>query len=64
MVKTYAGIMGAVLLLLGIGGLLLGDRLLLGLLNIDLVEDLVTLPRAFSSSLRPRNGALVLRVAS
>jgi hypothetical protein len=41
MVKTYAGIMGAVLLLLGIGGLLLGDRLLLGLLNIDLVEDLV-----------------------
>ena len=35
MAKTYAGVVGAVLLLLGIGGLLLG------LLNIDLLEDLV-----------------------
>lgn len=41
MAKTYAGIVGAVLLLLGIGGLLLGDELLLGWLNIDLLEDLV-----------------------
>jgi hypothetical protein len=41
MAKTYAGIAGAVLLLLGIGGLLLGDELLLGWLNIDLLEDLV-----------------------
>ena len=35
MAKTYAGIAGAVLLLLGIG------ELLLGWLNIDLLEDLV-----------------------
>ena len=41
MAKTYASIAGAVLLLLGIGGLLLGDELLLGWLNIDLLEDLV-----------------------
>jgi hypothetical protein len=41
MAKTYAGIAGAVLLLLGIGGLLLGDELLLGWVNIDLLEDLV-----------------------
>lgn len=41
MVKTYAVILGVVLVLLGIGGLLLGDGLLLGLLNVDVLEDLV-----------------------
>src|SRR5215210_8458390 len=41
MAKTYAGVVGTVLLVLGIGGLLLGDEPLLGLLNIDLLEDLV-----------------------
>jgi hypothetical protein len=39
--KTYAVILGVVLVLLGIAGLLLGDGLLLGLLNVDVVEDLV-----------------------
>ena len=35
--------MGVVLLLLGVLGLLLGDGLLLGLVNIDIVEDLIHL---------------------
>lgn len=39
--KTYVGVVGAVLVLLGIGGVLLGDYLLLGMLNIDLLKDLV-----------------------
>lgn len=41
--RQYAQIVGVVLILLGIVGLLLGDELLLGILNIDLVEDLVHL---------------------
>ena len=39
--RIFAQVVGVVLLLLGIGGLLLGDGLLLGLLNIDVVEDIV-----------------------
>ena len=39
--RVFAQVVGVVLLLLGIGGLLLGDGLLIGLLNIDVVEDLV-----------------------
>jgi hypothetical protein len=39
--KTCAIILGVVLVLLGVAGLLLGDGLLLGLLNVDVVEDLV-----------------------
>ena len=52
--KTYAGAVGAALVLLGIGGLLLGDYLLLGLLNVDLLEDLVHIA----------SGALLLFAAS
>ena len=36
-----AKIIGIVLLLLGIGGLLLGDRLLFNSLNIDVAEDII-----------------------
>ena len=39
----YALIMGSVILFLGIGGLLLGDRSLFGFLNIDLAEDIIHL---------------------
>ncbi len=42
-VRTYAQVVGVVLILLGVVGLLLGDELFLGILNIDLVEDLVHL---------------------
>lgn len=42
--KTYAQVVGVVLLLLGVVGLVLGDPPpLLGLLNIDIVEDIVHL---------------------
>ena len=41
--RTYAQVVGVVLILLGVVGLLLGDELFLGILNIDLVEDLVHL---------------------
>lgn len=43
MARTFATLVGTVLLLLGLLGLLLGDELLLGLVNIDVVEDLVHL---------------------
>jgi|SRR5215212_6269791 len=39
--KTYTVGLGVVLVLLGVAGLLMGDELLLGLVNIDVVEDLV-----------------------
>jgi hypothetical protein len=39
--RIFAQVVGVVLLLLGIGGLLLGDGLLVGLLNIDIGEDIV-----------------------
>ena len=41
MARTYATLVGAVLILLGLLGLLLGDELLLGVVNIDVLEDLV-----------------------
>ncbi len=41
MVKTYAQVVGVVLLLLGVGGLVLGEGQLAGLLNIDLTEDII-----------------------
>lgn len=41
--RVFAQIVGVVLLLLGVGGLLPGDGLLGGLLNIDIVEDIVHL---------------------
>jgi hypothetical protein len=41
--RVFAQIVGVVLLLLGVLGLLLGDQLLLGLVNIDIVEDIIHL---------------------
>lgn len=41
--RTYAQVVGVVLILVGIVGLLLGDELFLGILNIDIVEDLIHL---------------------
>jgi hypothetical protein len=41
MIQRYAQIVGLVVLLIGIGGLLLGERSLLGALNIDIAEDVV-----------------------
>lgn len=40
--RTYGQVIGVVLLALGVGGLLLGDQLF-GLLNIEIVEDIVHL---------------------
>ena len=42
-VRIYAQVVGAVLLLLGVLGLLLGERAWLGIVNIDIVEDIVHL---------------------
>ena len=41
--RQYAQVVGVVLILLGVVGLLLGDELFLGILNIDLVEDIIHL---------------------
>jgi hypothetical protein len=43
MVRTYAGIVGVVIVLIGVVGLVLGERSLLGLVNIDILEDIVHL---------------------
>ncbi len=43
MARVYAQIVGVVLLLLGVLGLLLGEQALLGIVNIDIVEDIVHL---------------------
>ncbi len=40
-VRVYAQVLGVVLILIGVLGLILGDILLLGILNIDVVEDIV-----------------------
>ena len=42
-VRIYAQVVGVVLLLLGVLGLLLGERALLGIVNIDIMEDIVHL---------------------
>ncbi len=42
-VRTFAKIAGGAVVLLGILGLLLGDEPLFGLINIDLMEDIVHL---------------------
>ncbi len=39
MVRLYAKIVGVTVILIGVVGLLLGDKSLFGVLNIDLVED-------------------------
>ena len=41
--RVYAQVVGVVLLLLGVLGFVLGDGLLLGLVNIDIVEDIIHL---------------------
>ncbi|MDP8951719.1 MAG: DUF4383 domain-containing protein [Actinomycetota bacterium] len=41
--RRYAQILGVVLTLVGIVGLLLGDRVWLGILNVDILEDIVHL---------------------
>ena len=43
MLKRFAQILGVVLLLVGVVGLLLGDQVWLGILNVDIVEDIVHL---------------------
>ena len=43
MVRQYAQIVGVVVIVLGVAGLLLGEQSLLGVLNIDIVEDIVHL---------------------
>jgi len=39
MVRLYAKVVGVTVILIGVGGLLLGDKSLFGVLNIDLAED-------------------------
>ena len=43
MIKRFAQILGVVLILVGVVGLVLGDRVWLGILNVDIVEDIVHL---------------------
>ena len=43
MARTYAGVVGVVVILIGVVGLIAGEEPLLGLVNIDIVEDLVHL---------------------
>ncbi len=43
MVRAYAGIVGVSLILIGVVGLVLGERSLLGVLNIDILEDITHL---------------------
>ncbi len=43
MLKRFAQILGVVLILVGVVGLVLGDKVWLGILNVDIVEDIVHL---------------------
>lgn len=43
LLRKYAQILGGVLILVGLLGLLLGERVWLGVLNVDLFEDIVHL---------------------
>ena len=43
LVRRYAGYLGVALILTGLLGLVLGDRSLFGLLNIDLTKDIIHL---------------------
>ena len=43
MTRQYAQVVGVVIILLGVGGLLLGEQALFGVLNIDIAEDLIHL---------------------
>jgi len=41
--RTYAKVVGVVIVLIGVGGLLLGEDPLFGVLNIDIPEDVIHL---------------------
>lgn len=41
--RSYAKVVGVVIVLIGIGGLMLGEQSLFGVLNIDIAEDLIHL---------------------
>jgi len=41
--RLYAKVVGVVIVLIGIGGLILGEKSLLDVLNIDIVEDIIHL---------------------
>jgi hypothetical protein len=41
--RLYAKVVGVIIVLLGVGGLLLGDKSLFGVLNIDIAEDVIHL---------------------
>ena len=43
MARTYAGIVGVVVILIGVVGLIAGEEPLFGLVNIDIVEDIIHL---------------------
>lgn len=43
MLRQYAGILGVVLILVGLLGLVLGERSWLGVLNVDILEDIIHL---------------------
>ena len=43
MARTYAGIVGVVVVLIGVVGLIAGEEPLFGLVNIDIVEDIIHL---------------------
>ncbi len=43
MARQYAQVVGVIVLVLGVVGLLLGDDALFGLINIDIMEDIVHL---------------------
>ncbi len=42
-VRTYAKVVGVVIVLIGVGGLILGEQSLFGVFNIDIAEDIVHL---------------------
>ena len=41
--RTYAKVVGVIIVLIGVGGLILGEKSLFGVLNIDIAEDIVHL---------------------
>ncbi len=43
MARTYAGVVGVVVILIGVVGLIAGEKPLLGLVNIDILEDIIHL---------------------
>ncbi len=42
-VRAYAKVVGVIIVLIGVGGLILGEQSLFGVLNIDIAEDIVHL---------------------